>query len=174
MKILLPDVIAKRLEAMGVDVEALVVELLSRELNLDPRVEAEAHLELARKLFEEGKRLVDSDPVQASEKLYKAAEECIKALAEAVGLEEAVEARRRGRWTLPLLDHAARKLGERIDENVYHSWDHAYFLHVEGFHEARLEPEQVKARLKYVEELVRTTIEVVARTKSREARPSQH
>ncbi|MBP1448969.1 MAG: hypothetical protein JZD41_02980, partial [Thermoproteus sp.] len=39
-------------------------------------------LELAEKLLEEGLELVRrGDSVQASEKLYKAAEECIKAMA---------------------------------------------------------------------------------------------
>jgi exonuclease VII small subunit len=40
-----------------------------------------SRLDSARKYFEEGEALIDRDPVQAGEKLYKACEEAIKALA---------------------------------------------------------------------------------------------
>jgi hypothetical protein len=143
---------AKRL---GVDVESRIIEVLARELGLDPREEASLHLELAEKLFREAAALLEKgDCVQASEKLYKAAEEAVKAMAEALGLPEAEEARARGRWTLKLLDKAAVRLSESIDRRIYDDWDHAYFLHVEGFHEARLDVEQVRARAGYVEELL--------------------
>ncbi len=139
----------------GVDLERRIVELLARDLGLDPVEEAGLHLELAEKCLREAYRLLErGDTVQASEKLYKAAEEAVKAMAEALGLQEAEEARRRGRWTLRLLDSAAKRLSEMIDRRIYDDWDHAYFLHVEGFHEARLDMEQVKARAKYVEELL--------------------
>ena len=95
--------------------------------------------------------LREGDVVQVSEKLYKVAEECIKAMAKLLSFEEAKE---KGRWTLKLLDAAARKLAEKVDAVVLHSWDHAYFLHVESFHEARLGLEQVEARMKYIEELL--------------------
>jgi protein tyrosine phosphatase (PTP) superfamily phosphohydrolase (DUF442 family) len=36
------------------------------------------HLELAERFLAEGRELIDKDPVQASEKLYKAAEEAVK------------------------------------------------------------------------------------------------
>jgi len=42
---------------------------------------ASVHLNLALKYLEEGKTLSDKDPIQASEKLYKAAEEALKAMA---------------------------------------------------------------------------------------------
>ena len=144
----------------GIDVESRVVEVLLRELELDPVEGARVRLELAAKFLREGVELVDKDPVQAGEKLYKSAEECVKALAEALGLEEA-EARRRGRWTLGLLDSAARRLGESVDRRVYDDWSHAYFLHVEGFQEARLTAEQIKARAKYVSELLEISNRVV-------------
>ncbi len=153
MQITIPDSIAEKAKMKGIDVEVFVIEVLLRELDLDPVEEARVHLELAERLLEEGRKLIDSDPIQASEKLYKVAEECIKALAKIENLDEAIEAKKRGRWTLSLLDYAAKKLGEKICEEIYHSWDHAYFLHVEGFHEARLEPEQIRARLRYIEKL---------------------
>jgi hypothetical protein len=39
------------------------------------------HVELALKYLEEGGALIYKDPVKASEKLYKAAEEAVKTLA---------------------------------------------------------------------------------------------
>ena len=150
----IPEKLYREARERGIDVESLLVDALLRELRLDPEERAEIRLELAAKLLREGVELVDRDPVQASGKLYKAAEECVKALAEALKLEEAEEAGRRGRWTLRLLDGAARRLGERVDRRIYDDWDHAYFLHVEGFHEARLAAEQVKARAKYISELL--------------------
>ena len=147
------------------DIESMVIELLARELNLDPRTEAQARLELAEQLLVEARRLLEEkrDPIQASEKLYKAAEELIKAMAEALGLPEAIEARKKGRWTLRLLDNAAARLAHLIDARIYDDWDHAYFLHVEGFHEARLGIEQVERRARYIVELLELAKKVVRR-----------
>ncbi len=64
-----------------------VIDLLSKALDLDPEERAVAHLELAEKFLNEGVGLVDKDPAQASEKLYKAAEEAVKALAITLGLD---------------------------------------------------------------------------------------
>jgi PaREP1/PaREP8 domain containing family protein len=78
--------------------------------------------------------LADRDPVQASEKLYKAAEEAVKAVAVRLGLEEAL---RLGRWTL--LFNAVNVIADRLGRGeVRYWWKSAWFLHVEGFHEARL------------------------------------
>jgi len=44
-----------------------------------------------------------------------------------------------------------RKL--ELDE-LYHWWDSAYKLHVDGFHEARLGSDDVRLRLRDVEALV--------------------
>ncbi len=94
-------------------------------------------------------------PVQASEKLYKAAEEAIKAMAIALGLDEAKKASEIGRWTAQLLfdavDNTADRLGRR---EVRWWWKSAWFLHVEGFHEARLRPDQVRRDLPDIEALV--------------------
>jgi len=139
---------------LGIDVESEVIDKLFNEGSLSPREEAKARLKLAERYLREGGGLIDRDAVQASEKLYKSAEEAIKALAIAKELDEAREAKRRGRWTLALLDSAAKKLSEEINERIYDDWTHAYFIYVEGFHEARLGTEQVKTRLKYIEELI--------------------
>ncbi len=64
-------------------------------------------------------------------------------------------------WSLKLLDRAARKLSEKVDSRVYDDWDHAYLLHTEGSHKARLDLEQVRARMRYIEELLRIARKVV-------------
>jgi len=117
--------------------------------------EAERHLKLALRYLEEGKALADKDPVQASEKLYKAAEEAVKALALALDLEEGRRAAEQGRWSSQLLfdaaDAAAAKLG--VSELPLW-WRAAWVLHVEGFHEARLSGGRVKRDSRYVEAIV--------------------
>ena len=50
--------------------------------------EARERVELALRYLEEGRALVERDPVQASEKLYRAAEEAVKALALHYGLSD--------------------------------------------------------------------------------------
>jgi len=136
---------------------------LSIEKSSSGLEEARVHLELADRYLREAEEYLErGDSVQACEKLYKVAEECIKAMAIALRLEEAEEARRRGKWSLKLLDLAAKKLAEKVSERVYDDWDHAYFLHVEGFHEARLGLEQVKARVKHIRELFEIAKSVLA------------
>lgn len=95
----IPRRLLEKARARGIDVESFVAEALARALGIDPREEAEVHLELAERFLEEGRELLrKGDPVQASEKLYRVAEECIKAMAMALGLEESKEARARGTW----------------------------------------------------------------------------
>jgi len=113
------------------------------------------HLELAERFLAEGEKLVDKDPVQASEKLYKAAEEAVKAIATALDLDEARKALERGRWTLSLLDDAVYAISERLGvKELMDWWDSAYRLHVDGFHEARLRSIDVAKRYGHVEALV--------------------
>lgn len=45
-------------------------------------------------------------------------------------------------------------------------WTEAYYLHVEGFHEARLSPEQVKERLPDVEWLLDFTRKALEKDKT--------
>jgi hypothetical protein len=113
------------------------------------------HLELAERFLAEGGKLVDKDPVQASEKLYKAAEEAVKAIATALDLDEARKALERGRWTLSLLDDAVYAISERLGvKELIDWWDSAYRLHVNGFHEAKLRSIDVAKRYGHVEALV--------------------
>ena len=109
-----------------------------------------------RRFLEEGRAYIaQGDSVQASEKLYKAAEETIKALAQRLDLPEWREATQKGRWTTTLLFRAVRVLTERLNRlEVQHGWNAAWFLHVEGFHETRLDISQVEFNLPVVEQLV--------------------
>jgi hypothetical protein len=109
---------------------------------------------------------MEKDPVQASEKLYKAAEEAVKALAVALDLEQARIAAKEGGWWTRLLNRAAEAVAERLGlEELALWWKAAYYLHVEGFHEARLNGEDVKRNYRYVEALV-TTAEKILKGRS--------
>jgi hypothetical protein len=151
----IPKVIVEKLVERGIDVETYVVDMLAKAVGLDPEAVAEAHLELAVRFLAEGKALVDRDPVQASEKLYKAAEEAVKALAIRLNLSEVLRrVEGRGRWSATDLEKAVLRSSERLGGWVRQSWDAAWVLHVWGFHEARLDAEDVKARAPDVERLV--------------------
>ncbi len=148
----LPETIINILRRNGLDID-YIIDVLTINLNIDPPSAAKAHAELALAMFNEGLGFVDKgDVVQASEKLYKAVEESVKALAIARGgLDEAREALSRGgRWTVSLLDKAARRLGD----DIWRAWTEAYFLHVNGFHEVRIDIDDVRARIPIIQELI--------------------
>lgn len=88
--------------------------------------------------------LQKGDPVQASEKLYRVAEECIKVLACLKGLEECKRAQR-GTWWAKLLVGAASKLA-RLEKMslILEAWSLAYDAYVRGFHEHSLDSEDVE------------------------------
>ncbi|ABW02372.1 PaREP1 family protein [Caldivirga maquilingensis] len=154
----LPERLINEALRRGID----LVDLLSKALNLNPNERSKAHLELAIKFLNEGKDLIDKDPIQASEKLYKAAEEAIKAIAVALNLDEAKNAEMQGRWTTVLLfdavDSISGKLGK---EEVRLWWKTAWFLHVEGFHEARLKPRHIKEDVEYIRRIIDLAKDVV-------------
>ena len=128
--------------------------------------EAERHLALALKYLQEGKTLIEKDPVQASEKLYKAAEEAVKALAIELDLDQAKIATKEGTWWTRLLNRAAEATAEKLGAEEFDLWwKAAYYLHVEGFHEARLNSEDVKRNYRYVKALV-TTAEKILKGKT--------
>ena len=146
----IPLFLLEKARRQGLD----LVDLISKALSLDPNSRAAAHLELAERFLNEGRELVEKDPVQASEKLYKAAEEAVKALATALGLGEAERAGEYGRWTAQLLFQAVDSASRVVGEEVRLWWRVAWVLHVEGFHEARLSTQQVSRDLPYIEKLV--------------------
>jgi hypothetical protein len=120
------------------------------------------HLELAERFLSEGRELIDKDPVQASEKLYKAAEEAVEALAIALNLDEAEKTLEKGRWTVSLLNDAIYAISEKLRvKELMDWWDSAYRLHVDGFHEARLRSIDVAKRFGHVEALVSLAKRVV-------------
>jgi len=114
------------------------------------------HSEIATEFLSEGENLMDNgDVIQASEKLYKAAEEAVNSLAETYAPDVCEEAMKKGRWTVRLLEKAIDALASEFrDEDVERYWEAAWFLHVEGFHETRLDMNSAKRRLKYVKKLV--------------------
>ncbi len=121
--------------------------------------------ELCKKYLRETEELLArGDGVQASEKLYKIVEECIKVLAELHQLEEYKESTRIGRWSVKRLDSAARKLADIYGDEVYLAWTIAFEkLHVRGFHEKELTPEEVKQELPNVEVLLTILEEALRR-----------
>ncbi|MDT7886130.1 MAG: PaREP1 family protein [Thermoproteota archaeon] len=122
----------------------------------------ETHLELSAKYLDEGKSLIDKDPIQASEKLYKAAEEVVKALTIYFNLSDIIEkVDERKRWTVAELDKASRMISEKLGKWFRNSWDAAWALHVWGFHEAKLDSESVRDRLQDIEKMVMEAQKVV-------------
>ena len=113
------------------------------------------HVEVAERFLAEGRELIDKDPVQASEKLYKAAEEVVKTLALALNLPEARRATESGGWWSKLLEKAAQGVARTLGIKEFILWwDTAFRLHVDVFHEARLSSEDIRERYEYIEEMV--------------------
>jgi len=155
MKITLPEKLVERLKELGVEPEAYVIDSIASLLSLNPDEGVELHAELAERFLKEGEGIVDRDPVQASEKLYKAAEEAVKALALHLKLEDVVKkVQSKGRWTVTELERAVETISERIGAWFLSAWDTAWTLHVLGFHEAKLNSEAVKRRLQHVRKMV--------------------
>ncbi len=162
MAVYIPEKLVVEAKRRGFDVESLVVDLLTRALNLDPQVVSDIHLELSLKYLDEGRTLVDRDPVQASEKLYKAAEEAVKALAIFYKLQDVLGGvEEKGRWTVSYLEKAVEAISERLGGWFLQSWDNAWALHVWGFHEAKLDSKAVEMRLPYVERMVLETEKII-------------
>jgi hypothetical protein len=157
-----PRRLAEELEKRDIDVESTLVDLLTKALDLDAEVAVETHLELASKYLKEGKNLVERDPVQASEKLYKAAEETVKALTAHFNLSDILtKVEKRGGWTVTELEKAVEAISERLGEWFSAAWDRAWALHAWGFHEAKLDSEAI--RIPYVERIVVEAQEAVER-----------
>jgi hypothetical protein len=111
---------------MGIDFEDLIITAMSRK---DPQEGIKLRLTLARKHMAE-EYLKKGDSVQASEKVYKAAEEVVKALSEKFNLPEYQQAVKEGRWYAYTLGSASASLSKMLGEWVANGWSSAYFLHV--------------------------------------------
>lgn len=120
-------------------------------------------IDFIERFLTEGREYISKgDPVQASEKLYKAVEECIKVLAEKQGLPEYEEARREGRWWSKLLARAAGRLARDLKrKEIENAWARAFNLHTWGFHECALLVEDAEQNTPYVEWLVNYTEEAL-------------
>ncbi len=81
--------------------------------------------------MEEARQYIDKgDAVWAGEGAYKAAEECIKALAEKFNTPEYQEFVRVGVWYTYLLGMASKTLASQLGYWVVDGWNAAYDLHV--------------------------------------------
>jgi hypothetical protein len=128
---------------------------------LDPEIKK--HLDLAVSFLEEGKSFVEKNTVQASEKLYKAAEESVKLLALYLGISDVLaQVRQRNRWTVTDLEKAVEAISQKLGDWFMASWDTAWALHVWGFHEAKFDSEAVKIRLPYIEKIVEEAKKIVS------------
>lgn len=160
--IFIPKKVVDEVRKLGVDVESYIVDLIINSINLDPKTEVEVRLELAVKYLEEGKELIDKDTIQASEKLYKAAEECVKVLASYFNLEDILRrVKEKGRWTVSELDDTVRLIASKLGKWFLDSWDHAWTLHVWGFHEGKLSVGAIRDRLPDIERIVLETKKIV-------------
>jgi PaREP1/PaREP8 domain containing family protein len=100
------------------------------------------------------KYLDKGDAVQASEKAYKAADEVVKALSEKFNLPEYQRAVKEGRWYIYTLGKASSTLSTKLGNWVLDRWSIAYFLHVWGFHEAKLTTSDITSYLNRVKEML--------------------
>ncbi len=163
VSVIIPRRLAEEVAKRGLVLEEIVLSSLIEKLGLDPAAAVEARLELARRYLREGGELVNRDPIQASEKLYKAAEECVKALAIYLNLGDIMrEVERRGRWTVTELEKAVEAISDRLGRWFEEAWDRAWALHVWGFHEARLDGEAIRRRLQYIEKMLEEAEKVVS------------
>jgi hypothetical protein len=121
----------------------------------DLKSASQVHLQLALKYLDEGRGLIGKDPTQASEKLYKAAEEAVKALTAYFNLSNILSSvEKRGRWTVTELEKAVEAISEKLGAWFRGSWDTAWTLHVWGFHEAKFDSKAVEIRLPDIERIV--------------------
>jgi len=155
MSLTIPRKVAEELKRRNLDPEPPVVDFLVSLLEPDPQAAAESHLELAVRYLEEGKNLIGTDPVQASEKIYKAAEEVVKALTIHFNLKDILEdVEKSGRWSVGKLEKAVLSISDKVGDWFRSSWDTAWALHVWGFHEAKFDAEDVRRRLPSIDRMV--------------------
>ncbi|WP_054842653.1 PaREP1 family protein [Vulcanisaeta distributa] len=147
-------------ERGGIDITDLIINAISKN---DPLIGGvKLRLQLAEKYLNEAKDYVSKgDAIQASEKLYRAAEECIKALAEKYNLPEFQQALKEGRWFTHYLQKASNRLASTLGSWVAAGWAAGYALHVWGFHEGKLGVEDLTSYLKLIEDLVTNARRVI-------------
>ena len=78
----LKERIEEESEKLGISEEEFIVEALSEYLKIDPEYRIEVHLALSEKYLKEAEEFLEKgDCVQASEKVWGAASQIVKALA---------------------------------------------------------------------------------------------
>lgn len=157
--IVIPKHIAEEAGRRGLDLEEFVLRALGEALNLDPEELLKTRVEIAeRNLAEAREYAAKGNPIQASEKLYRAVEECIKALVEKHKTPQLEIVRKRGRWDTWLLGQAATDLSKMLgEERIKHTWAVAYDVHVWGPHDAKYRVEDVDAAMPLAEWLLNYT-----------------
>ncbi|MDT7887045.1 MAG: PaREP1 family protein [Thermoproteota archaeon] len=146
----------KKLEERGIDAIDVLLDALSK---VDPSESAKERINLVEKLMKEcNDYLNQGDPVQASEKAYKIAEEIVKALAEKFKTPEYEEFLKEGRWYIYLLSRASKTLALKLGDWVIDEWNSAYDLHVWGFHERKLTIDYVKIGIKKLKRCLKKRI----------------
>jgi transcription initiation factor TFIIB len=122
------------------------------------------HIKLALEYLNDGKTLVDKDPVQASEKLYKAAEESIKALALHLNLKNQGNNTKRGKWSKTELTNAVKHISEKHGIQFLQAWADAQTLHNMSFHKTNIDHKTVKLKLQNIENIVSETQNILKTT----------
>lgn len=106
--IMIPEKFVEEARRRGFELEDVVFMVLAEILEIDPSEVARLRLEMAEKMLKGAEEHISrGDVVQASEKLYKTVEGCIKALAERLGVSQLEEVRRGKRWDTWLLGTAS-------------------------------------------------------------------
>lgn len=159
--VVIPRELIEAIRRRGYDPESFIIEAIEKTLVLDPNEELGTRMAIAEHMLERAREeLRKGDAVQASEKLYKAVEECIKILACLEELEECHRAHEEGRWWTKLLSRAARRLARSLGSRiVIEAWSQGYDLHIHGFHEHALAVDDVAETLPVIEKLVAYTKE---------------
>ena len=161
MTIEIPEVFVEEIKKRGLDIIDLLISALGKVI--DPKLAIKARIEFAEKYLREARNFIErGDAVQASEKIYKVVEECIKALAQHHNLPEYQIASKEGRWWIQLLGKASRRLSRKLNEpRITDVWARAYEIHVWGFHEAKYSVEDIKEEVRNTEWLLNTTKQIV-------------
>jgi len=129
--IYVPKKLVDEARRRGINVSELVLNTIANVLGLDPSEVTSVRLEFAEKSLREARKFIKKDPVQASEKLYKAVEKAMKSLVFKHGLRSIVKrVRKRGGWSVEDFFDAVSELREIYGDDIWRWWDSAWSLHV--------------------------------------------
>lgn len=161
--IMIPERFVEEARRRGFELQDIVLMMLAEVLEIDPVEVARLRLEIAEKMLREAEDYIArGEVIQASEKLYKVVEECIKALAERHRVSQLEEVRRRKRWDTWLLGMASTDLSKMLrEERISLAWSKAYEIHVWGFHEAKYRVEDIEVALPLARWLLEYTKRIV-------------